>query len=213
MAVQSSRKRSGNKGHHSFGTEVTLSDGTTAFLPSTSIINSGDIDTEVAVDTINNSIVTIESEHYRIHQGQAYRATVQASSLASSASFDVLLDNPAANYPHLRSYSGKITGGPCDVFFYEGTTTSAAGTAVTAVNMSRNSSNTADLVITHTPTVTDVGTQIEYTLMPEGHKQGGGWSAAPLEWILKVSTKYLIRITNNNQQSVDASVEFFWYES
>lgn len=48
MAVPGSRKRSADKGHHSLGTEITLSDGTLAFLPYNTLsgVDGGVISTE-----------------------------------------------------------------------------------------------------------------------------------------------------------------------
>lgn len=213
MATEASRKRSAAAGHHQYGSLVTLADGTTAFLPSSSIVNPADATVQVAVDSIGEGLVVIDADHYRVHLGQAYFSSLKISTLGAGASFDILLTNPADNYPHLRSFAGVMTSGPCDVFVYEDTTVSSAGTGVAAVNMNRSSANTADLVLTHTPTVTRVGTQLEYTMLPAGHKQGGVWASVAIEWILKPSANYMFRLTNNDNSAVDGGLEFFWYES
>jgi hypothetical protein len=73
------------------------------------------------------------------------------------------------------------------------------------------------MVATHTPTISDLGTQIDYALMPTLSAVGsnvGGVTGPDIgeEWVLKPSTKYLLRLTNNSGGAVDVGFHLFWYE-
>jgi hypothetical protein len=90
-----------------------------------------------------------------------------------------------------------------DMDIYEGPTYDPAGTSVTAVNHKRASANTLNATITHTPTVSDDGTQILQKVLVAGQKQGG--EALPgSEFILAPNTDYLIRFTSRAASNVVA---------
>jgi hypothetical protein len=163
-------------------------------------------------DTISSSVKTIAYEHSRTHDGKAFLLN-GSYSLANGATAYVLADNPAANYAHLRSFVVTCTSAPMSVELYEGCTVSANGTSKNGNNMNRNSVTTPNLQTYTGPTVTADGTLLEYTLIP-GAKQSGGSAdiGAEVEWILKPSTKYALKITNSSGATVTYSLKMFWYE-
>ncbi len=168
-------------------------------------------------DKYAHAVTAITEEHRLIHDGMGFTMTYKAAAVADEASSDILLVVPAGCYPHLRKFVTNATGGPLDAFLYEGTTASADGTALVETNNNRNSATTANMVVTHTPTVDPVGTQIDYALLPTLTAIGsnvGGVKGPDIgeEWVLKPSTKYLLRVTNNSGGAVDVGWHLFWYE-
>ena len=172
---------------------------------------NGDV---IPVDALGGGLVMIETEHQHIHEGTAFHMSHYLSSLDAGDvnAHNILLKNPAGNFPHLRSYHGVGTGGPLRIRLFEGVTISADGTPIAAHNMNRNSSNTSDLKAFDEPTITGEGEEMEIHLAPTGHKEGGLTDTVPVEWIFKPDTNYLIRLTNGNAQAIEALLEAFWYE-
>lgn len=172
-------------------------------------------DTTNAVRTsIEDPFPTIGTVHSRIHAGQGFTYSSKVNVL-TAANLDFLLINPAANYPHLRKFVFTVTGAPCDIYLYEGTTVSANGTAKTWTNSNRASVNTASLGLYEGPTVTGVGTQIEYVMLPTTDKHGQSGSSVDdigIEWVLNPSTNYLLRLTNGSGGAIDVGTYLFMYE-
>lgn len=164
-------------------------------------------------DRFSRAVSVITEEHRLSHEGLVYHATHRVAALANSASLDILLDVPANTFPHLRKLMFHLESGPCDIEFFEGTTTSADGTGITVFNRNRNSANTAGTVITHTPTITDDGTRLHDLYSPTGGKDvGSDTLGLGEEWTLAPSTKYLLRLTNNSGAVLDFSLEIMFYE-
>ena len=164
------------------------------------------------IDLASQAQVAILEAHARIHSGQAF--FYSEFNTIGATNRDLLLVTPDTA---VRIYLvfDVSTNAEVAVFFYEGTTTSADGTGVTELNRDRNSANTADLVITHTPTVTGVGTaliqyQIGSATGPPSRRAGGSALQRP-EIILDQNTKYLLRITGVGSDT-DISTFIDWYE-
>lgn len=165
------------------------------------------------VDSATGAVQTIDWEHSRIHSSKAFLVNGKHT-IANGASLDILLSNPAGNYPHLRAATANVTGAPFDVCIYEAPTVSANGTAATARNLNRNSAATANLLAYTGPTVTGTGTELECSIVPGAKQTGGsGIDNIQMEWVLKANTLYLVRFTNNSGGSEDASIKLFWYEA
>jgi len=154
----------------------------------------------------------IQTEHARIHAGEGYTVTAKFTGVANGASKDILLSNPAANFPHLRIYSVESEKAPANIILYEGATVSADGTALTIFNNNRGSSNTAGMTAFHGPTITDIGTDIEHSFIAGSKQVGGSFSDFSYEWLLKANTKYIVRYTNNSGQTSEVNFKLFWYE-
>ena len=158
---------------------------------------------------VTPAVVSIDIEHSRIHSGKAFLLNGQYT-LANATTAYVLLDNPAASYPHLRQWGITTTAAPVDVFLYEGATVTANGTTKTGLNLNRNSATTPTLATYTGPTVTVDGTLLEYVVAPGAKQSGGeGLDPVPTEWILKPSTKYVFKITNNSGSTITYSLKVF----
>ena len=159
----------------------------------------------------------MDHEHRMIHDGMAFHSTHRVASLANGATYDILTTVPAGTFPHMTALLFTFSRGDLDIQSYEGATTSDDGTAMTQWNRNRNSLNTPNTVHSYAPTVTDPGTLFHDRLVhPTGTGVGNaeGIVAPNLgeEWILKPSTKYLMRLTNNSGGAVKFTFETIWYE-
>ncbi len=169
-------------------------------------------------DGYAHAVSTISVEHRLIHDGMLFSGVDRFTGLANAASRDYLLKVPAATYPHLREVEWSLSDGPCDVYIYEGTTVSADGTEVPVGNNNRNSTNAALLGVYHSPTITDIGTAfpgpryIPAAGAPGNQSAGSLTSSLGEEWILKPSTNYLLRVTNNSGGAIDGSLYGIFYE-
>lgn len=129
--------------------------------------------------------------------GTLFSHSSKHAGVVAAASIDHLVVTPASPVTRLYDFTCTATGGPCDVLVYEGTTTSANGAAENVYNHSRDGSP-ATVLVYLAPTITTVGTEIKYVLIP-GTKQDGGFGKSNGgHYVLKASTKYLIRVTNNS---------------
>ena len=180
--------------------------------------NPGD-EEQYKFDAFAHATTVIQEEHRLIHDGMYFSTNYGFTSLANGANLDILIAVPANSFPHLRAWAYSLEDGPCNFTLYEGTTTSDDGTALTSTNNNRNSTNAPNAVWTHTPTISGVGTAIlenHYVPDPGGGflsgSPGTNFSDVSEEWILKPSTKYLLRLTNNSGGAIDGSVYIVHYE-
>ena len=158
----------------------------------------------------------IDVAHNNVHKGKFYTACNIFNSVANTSSAEVLIQ--VGSNKKLHFVKNCAAGGDAEVFLFEGTTFSAAGTSITAYNLNRSSSSTTDATITHTPTLTADGTQINCGFIPGGGIFGaGGSNGGPIrsgtEIVLDVNTDYLIRLTNTSGGAQDMSIEVGYYES
>ena len=169
-------------------------------------------------DKIVHAITTISEPHRLAHDGMMFHFTHLHSAVVNGGTEDLLFKVPAGAYPHLNTMRVNAGGGDLNIYLYEGTTVSADGTAVTVHNTNRNSSNTADTPVYHTPTVTGVGTEIHHQWLPPSATGAGqthdGVTDAQQgeEWILAPSTNYMLRVENNSGNTIDIWVEVLFYE-
>lgn len=153
-------------------------------------------------------VVMIDSAHHEIHCGDSILFT-DVVDLTNSAVRDILFVVPNPDIPEKRYhfYIEVLTESEANYKLYESVITSNNGTVVSAFNRNRQDPVVPEneIVFTHTPTVTNLGTLIETEHWGSGRGVGGVNRAAS-EWVVKNNTKYLIRLTNatavNNQVSL-----------
>jgi hypothetical protein len=165
-------------------------------------------------DTHQIAVVAITSEHQHVHEGDGYSVAAKISGITATGGTGLyLLNNTNGQNPHLRAMQMTTTGAPASVELFEATVTALDGSQVTAYNKNRTSTNTPSLEIYTGPTLVTIGTKIDEDIIPAvGNKAGSAAEAVGEEWILKSSTKYCIRVTNNDNQDIDAMLKLFWYE-
>lgn len=170
------------------------------------------------VDDNTGSQVVIEELHHMVHEGFLFHSSGKVTGMVDTNVDDFLFVTAANNYPHVQSLTFSFGSGDIDILVYEGSTASDDGTPETILNTNRNSILTPDLVFNSAPTITGVGTLI-HTGWVVPTSTGTGLSQTGIitegtgeEWILKPSTKYLVRITNNSGDTISYRWELVFYE-
>lgn len=153
--------------------------------------------------------------HHKVHESVTFQSsykTPEGSDVADDASQDWLIQVRADRVPHL--VYEVACGGDAEVSLYEAPTVSSNGTALARVNMDRNSQGGSDVLTFRDPTVTVVGNLIQNTLIPGGTqpRTGGGVGRQNTEWLLRLNTLYLLRVTNRSGGAQPVSVLIQWYE-
>ena len=176
-------------------------------------VNLGDSDSGTSLDPFG-APVFIDFEHHEIHEGDTYDTSYLLAVLANAGNLDLLLVTPAAILPHV--VFSATCGGDADLLLYEATVTTNDGTPLPRRNKRRDSGKTAQVTSFHTPTVAggSEGTLLFSVFLPGGEKNqaSGGSASSRSEWILKSSTKYLLRLTNRAGAGKRASINAEWYE-
>jgi hypothetical protein len=102
---------------------------------------------------------SIDYAHQKIHEGRFFSGGYYNSSLSAGSSQDILVQvGSSSNFHAIMAVS---ISGEATVFIYEGTTFSAAGSAVTMTNHNRTSAKVFSGTVTYSPTVTGTGDSVE----------------------------------------------------
>ncbi len=155
----------------------------------------------IVVSSANNPIpgatATIGVMGAALLEGDLFSVTIVDASVADGADFDILL---VTGTTKVIVALAAATSGDADVIFYEDTTVSDNGSAVSVVNMNRNSAKASNMSAFEAPTVTGVGTELFNVSFPGGEKKDAVpvSAASSLGWYLKPSSNYLLRITNQS---------------
>ena len=163
----------------------------------------------IAIDAATRAIATIEWEHYQIHEGKTF-TVLEVTDLGNGAVRDILGVTPdTTEWAHLVwEIEHELE---TSIQFYQDTTYSDNGTAISSINRNGNSTNIATTLVYHSPTITNVGTLIG-TIQQGSGKKAGGSDRLANEFILKQNTAYLIRITNLTANNNLIFMKLNWYE-
>ncbi len=166
----------------------------------------------MAVDKDTGCQVGIDFVHYKIHRGQVFLASTY-NTIASGGTSEIYLLTGAKDTHIVAEVNAS---GSAKVTLYEGVTTSVNGTTLTAYNLYRNSANSCGAVLFVGPTWS---TKSEIVIFQDyiagGDSQQtrvGGMGRIESEFILKPSTKYILRLTNLAGATNTASVNAEFYE-
>lgn len=164
-------------------------------------------------DSTTGATITMDVVHHEVHEGEMFHVSHTVTSAANGANVDVQLTTGAKE---AHTAWEVFAGGQVTVYLYEAPTTSG-GTALTPYNMKRASTETPTAAVVHTPTVTSVGSValVNGRVLPGGtssQTRVGGGIRSGAEWILKPSTKYLMRINNSSGSTIAVNVALEWYE-
>jgi hypothetical protein len=151
--------------------------------------------------------------HVRLHEGRAfyvYANKPHGNLLANDANLDIAIAFGAGKTPHL--VFSMDSGGDGEFTMYEGATVSG-GTAFTAINRFRPSSNVSLSAALVQPTVTATGTQLAYNFLAGGSgKKASGAEAFSFQYVLNPLTTYLFRFTNRSGSAQISFIMIDWYE-
>lgn len=161
-------------------------------------------------DEATDSIRVVDHAHAKIHEGNHFYYR-QYITLLKAATYDILFVTPnTTRWTHFSRVI-DVASSACIFTLYEGVTTSNNGTPLTILNRDRNSNIVNTTLVYHTPTITNVGTNIAQTLIGAG-KNIGGSNRDENEAIFKQNTKYLCRITETNINNTEVNILLDWYE-
>ncbi len=163
----------------------------------------------ISVDKATRSIVFIDLEHQKIHEGNTF-TILDIDDLGNAEVHDMLIVTPdTTKWAHMVwEIEHELE---TLIQFYTGATYSDIGIIAPSYNRNGNSSNTATTLVYHDATITGVGTLIG-TIQQGAGKKAGGSDRQANEFILKQNTVYLIRITNLTANDNLVFIRLNWYE-
>lgn len=159
-----------------------------------------------------SSIVTITHEHNKTHEGNFFSCGYYTSSLANNGSLDILIDLDT-NCFHVQASTSA--GGDCTIQLYEDTIYTG-GNPINVTNHNRISSNTFIGNIVHTPSISNLGNQLNGTGLLLGGSQGktyGGSFGFANEMVLAPTKNYLYRITNISGGNIKVYIHIEGYQN
>lgn len=166
------------------------------------------------VGTRSRPNVVVSDMTDNIHSGVAFDVSGYTASLANGSSL-IFLGKTGAKQVHFHGFNIVTSAGLATIEFFEGTTVSANGTAVSTPNKNRNSTTTATMQVYSGSTVTSNGTLLasRHILSVGGgaHIEGGEANVSS-EWLLKPNTNYMFKITNSSGSAIALSASFYFYE-
>jgi len=168
------------------------------------------------LERVTHSLPSIATDHEYIHEGIFFQCSLKFT-LSAAGTRIIVLTTPADKYIHYRNERLATSGDKLTIELYEGpTVTAETGTPVTCYNHNRLSTITADMAVLVAPTVTVDGTLLSTAFIGGGTGTGSSRSGAELtdgnEWVLKRSTKYMLKITNGSSADNIVCVNPVWYE-
>jgi hypothetical protein len=182
-----------------------------------SLVNIVDDNNNVAdVDSLTKAINTINAEHNEIHLGNSYCAGYTVDIAGSASHYTILATPNTTRYLHL--VFEIATEGETELSIYEDVTvaTSLSGTALTARNRDRNSSNASSGLFYQgaTPANVTLGSTRIYPIPCHWGTKSfeGGNNRAQNEIILKPNKKYAYVIKNASAAANYVGYVFNWYE-
>ncbi|MCP4791944.1 MAG: hypothetical protein GY882_01205 [Actinomycetia bacterium] len=169
-------------------------------------------------DPYAHAVTAITEPHRMTHDGFMYNASSGGIAVADGATLDVIFALAAGVFAHVILVEFGIDDGPGLVELYENVVTSDDGTTVLTKNHNRvGTPSDPATVVTHTPTITDVGDVLHQRYIPDpggsgNQSLGNVFSGEDQEWVLGGENKYLWRLTNNSGGAINAGVHFNFYE-
>lgn len=170
-------------------------------------------------DELTKQLIVIDFVHHEIHEGDTFQASqksAEGSDIADDATYEMFIVTGDEAEAHLV-FSGAC-GGDCEIELFENTAVSDNGTQLNVQNMRRSlhGINLNTTLAYEEPTITNVGDLLSIRFIPGGFGGGptasGGTAREDTEWVLKVSTNYLIRATNRAGTAQPMSILAQWYE-
>lgn len=153
-----------------------------------------------------------------VHDGNMFSFTSHGTITAGSSI--IMLGRTGAKQVHFDGFNIEVSQGTFLVEMFEAPTVTTAGSLQTAVNRNRVSTTTATMSLYAGATVSANGTLIaDDQLLTSGGAGGGGGSSAlggtaivDDGWILKTSTDYIIKLTNQAGTTTSYNAKFAWHE-
>lgn len=148
-----------------------------------------------------------------VNDGNMFSFTSHGTITAGSSI--VLLGRTGAKQVHFDGFNLELSQGLFLVEMFESPTVTSAGTLQTAVNRNRASSTASTMLLYAGTTVSANGTLVEDDYLfstGTGKNILSGTSTIGEGWILKVSTDYIIKLTNQATSTTSYNAKFLWHE-
>ena len=162
-----------------------------------------------------NCVVAIPYWHYRVHEGEMFQVECYYGAVANTAFADMLFTTHADYEMHL-AIGIPSGGGIQNVRLYENPTNVSGGTALTAFDLNRSTSNSCHATITYAPVVVDTGsTQIikqRHLLGDDAIGNFGIDVIQNMEHIFKKNEQYFLRVQNSSGGAMNMSIVVEFYE-
>lgn len=179
----------------------------------TSSIFIKDEDGNVAgIDPTSKGVILVDTRTARIHKGEAFRAGFFDAALVDDGIINILI-KIGANF-EAHTVFEAAAGGDAEITIFEGTTVTDDGSSLAAGDRNRTTANTPETTLFSGPTITADGTELAHVLLPggSGGNASGGSADSPVEFVLKKSTNYLVRVKNIAGATKAFSATMDWYE-
>ena len=191
------------------------------------IINQADfIDSEH--DRLTGGVKSINTDHYYIHRGIAYKAYINLASVGATA-VEYSFIAPAGTFPHFKNMQVTALGGTLRVTIRRGTTATplsvnspgaASDDIVGPNNLNDNTNRPTGVLIKKTPTYHDGKTgEVWFQIQVVGDSTNQFTSVAEIssndneEIVMKPETYYVIRLERiGNDSPANVALTLFWYE-
>ena len=155
-------------------------------------------------------IITTADVTDHIHAGLGYE--VSGTGVFAAAGTYAFTGTTGSTPIHFHGFNLTSSAGPVTMRLIEAPTVSVAGTAVSAIQKNRSSTNVTSMVVKQGATVsggTVLGIRMIHAVGGGAHTEGGA-NAFSGEWILKPNTVYAITIEAGT--ALTWSAVFHWYE-
>jgi hypothetical protein len=170
-------------------------------------------------DEETHGLITIDAVHWMVHRGYMFEVGTSTAVLANGTTASFLINLTSATITNeLHLVFNASLGGQGKIDIYENAIYNSSGTALTAYNMDRTTTNVcqAGIIFSANPLeITTLGTKIYTTLSPGGtsvQTRIGGSTRAATEWILKPGNSYSVVITNSSGGNIAVSLSLEFYE-
>ena len=156
----------------------------------------------------------IDHAHHEIHRGLGYVATDTAT-VNDAGTREVRIAVAATHEAHM-TFEVSATLHTTIQFYEDTTKADVSGNRLTSINRNRDSSNTSNVTICHTPSGSGDGT-ILFTFAFGADSLGaakpgfGGVEGSRGEFILKPGKVYLLKVTSGTDGNL-ISIILDWYE-
>ena len=164
------------------------------------------------IDANTRSLITVDYAHHEMHEGSHYfiKTWVEITGATGSLVEFIFITPDVTKQIHAKVE--LIADADSTFTIYEGATVSSNGSAVTAINCYRDSTNTALLQPYANPTVTSTGSAIWTARNGGGRTAVGVGLGSNFEIIAKRNSIYLFRLIKNTTADTIIDIDFFWYE-
>jgi len=157
------------------------------------------------------ALPVISNELNHVHGGLFFTAMVANAALGAGALLYIEMIISAELEVHLKSFS-FYNGDDGHYDFVEAPTLTTGATPLVAYNRNRRSVKTSGIILKSNPTGISGGTLLEHMYFKATNQTPGILIKNDIEWILKPSTTYLLRVTNDGGGAEQALLQVGWCE-